>query len=303
MRFPRSTPLFPSRADFVDYLSEYAQRRAATVEYGVDVLRIRRNGDWIIETSAGELRAAALVVATGLMTNPILPRLAGQDEFRGTIMHSVSYRRPEPLAGKRVLVVGVGNSGGEIASELGRYGIQVTIAVRSGANVVPLTVAGLPTQYVAVLVRKLPRPAQLWVIERIRRRNEARRPPVFPRAAHSPLEAVPLIGFQLVDAIRDGQVALRGGIAAFTCTGMRFTNGTEEDFDVVIMATGFRPALQSLGTLVQTDARGFALRRDRVQSAQHDSLFFVGHNYDASGGLRNICRDSGLAAQHIARTR
>jgi cation diffusion facilitator CzcD-associated flavoprotein CzcO len=194
----------------------------------------------------------------------------------------------------------VGNSGGEIASELGRHDVDVTIAVRSGANVVPLTVAGLPTQYLAVFVRKLPKALQLRVIERIRKRNEAKRPPVLPRSTRSPLEAIPLIGFHLVDAIRDGQVQLRGPLAAFTRTGVRFASGAEEDFDAVIMATGFRAALQPMADWVQVDARGFALRRDRVRSIDHDSLFFVGHNYDASGGLRNIFRDSRLAAEQIA---
>jgi pyridine nucleotide-disulfide oxidoreductase len=300
MRFSRNTPLFPSRDDFVAYLANYSQRFSLPIEGRTDVRHVRHSGAWILETATRELRARTLVMATGLMSNPLIPLFAGQDQYRGTIAHSVTYRRPEPFTGKHVLVVGVGNSGGEIASELARHGIKVTIAARSGANVVPLTLAGVPIQYLSVLVRKLPRRAQEWIVARIRRRNEARRPPVLPRPDHSPLDAIPLIGFHLDDAIRAGTVALRSGIAAFTPTGVRFTSGEEEDFDTVLLATGFRPALQPLGSLVQTDTRGFALRRDRVRSAQHDTLFFVGHNYDASGGLRNIARDAPLAATMIS---
>src|SRR5690606_21933444 len=166
--------------------------------------------------------------------------------------------------GERVLVVGVGNSGGEIASELARAGIDVTVAVRSGANVVPLTLAGIPIQYLATVVRKLPRPLQERVAGAVRRVSERRRgPPVLPVPQHSALDAIPLIGFNLVDEIRAGRVHVRSGIDTFTSDGVRFTNGEQEDFDTVILATGFRPALAPLGNLVRRDARGFALRVDR----------------------------------------
>jgi putative flavoprotein involved in K+ transport len=78
-----------------------------------------------------------------------------------------------------------------------------------------------------------------------------------------------------------------------------FADGTEEPFDVVLLATGFRAALGFLGPLVQTDERGFGMRRDRVISTDQPGLFFVGHNYDATGGLTNIRRDAPLAAQAV----
>ncbi|MEX2281515.1 MAG: NAD(P)/FAD-dependent oxidoreductase [Gemmatimonadota bacterium] len=300
MRFPGTTPLFPSRDDFVDYLMRYARRFNLSVQTNRRVNRITRDQSWIVETDRGVLRAPNLVCATGIMSNPIVPYLTGRELFRGRIIHSVEYRRPDPFEGQRVLVVGVGNSGGEIASELAAHGVDVSIAVRSGANVVPLTIAGLPVQYLSALVRKLPRTAQEWVVERIRRRSDARRPPVLPRPAHSPLDSIPLIGFSLVDAIAAGSVVVRSGLAGFTEEGVRYTDLGRERFDVVILATGFRAALSPLGSLVSTDARGFALRRDRVRSAQHDSLWFVGHNYDSTGGLRNINTDSRLVSRQIA---
>src|SRR2546427_12879245 len=119
----------------------------------------RTDGTWTVNTSRGVLAARAVVVATGIVANPKTPHFPGQDRFAGRIAHSVAYRRPDGYAGRRVLVVGVGNSGAEIASEIARAGGKVTVAVRSGANVVPLTLAGLPIQYVAHLGRKLPRRA------------------------------------------------------------------------------------------------------------------------------------------------
>src|SRR5690606_2942553 len=113
----------------------------------------------------------------------------------------------------------------------------------------------------------LPRPLRMRIADAVGRLTEARRgPPVLPKPDYGPLDAIPLIGFHLVDAISAGRIRVRPGIASFTRTGVRFTDGSEDDFDTVILATGFRPALQPLGGLVRTDAKGFALRTDRVTS-------------------------------------
>jgi cation diffusion facilitator CzcD-associated flavoprotein CzcO len=230
-----------------------------------------------------------------------MPSVSGRELFRGRVLHSAEYRRPEGFVGRRVLVVGVGNSGGEIGSELASAGAQVTVAVRSGANVVPLSLAGIPIQYLSFAMRALPAGARRALASGVGKLTELRRgKPVLPKPPYGPLDAIPLIGFHLVDAIRAGRVTVRGAIAGFTDEGMRFADGRAEPFDDVIFATGFTPALAPLGTIVRTDAKGFALRSDRVTSADHPHLYFVGHNYDATGGLYNIRRDAALAAARIA---
>jgi hypothetical protein len=85
-------------------------------------------------------------------------------------------------------------------------------------------------------------------------------------------------------------------VAGFTPTGVRFQDGGEEAFDDVILATGFRPALEPLGDLVTRDDRGFAKRLDRVRSAEQPDLYFVGHHYDGTGGLHNIALDAPVVA-------
>jgi cation diffusion facilitator CzcD-associated flavoprotein CzcO len=301
LRFSRSTPLFPGRDDFLDYLERYTREFGLHAETHTDVVRVERDGTWHVLTRTGALEARTVVVATGIISEPVVPHIAGRDDFRGRVLHSVEYRRPDAFRGRRVLVVGVGNSGAEIGSELARAGVATSLAVRSGANVVPLTLFGIPIQYLSVYVRRLPRGAQERVVEAVRRVSERRRgPPVLPRPAHSPLDAIPLIGFNLVDAIRAGMITVHPAIERFTREGVRFSDGREEAFDDVILATGFRPALAPLAHLVERDVRGFALRADRIRSAQHPSLFFIGHNYDSSGGLQNIARDARLLGAALA---
>jgi cation diffusion facilitator CzcD-associated flavoprotein CzcO len=301
MPFDRSVPLFPSRRDFVDYLHRYAEALALPIETRRTVTAIeRRDGEWLVRTDRGDLTARAVVVATGIIASPRLPVIAGRERFSGRVMHSVEYRRPAGFEGRRVLVIGVGNSGGEIASELANAGARVTIAVRSGANVMPRQIAGIPTQYLSFAMRALPRPARTALAGLVARITELRRgKPVLPKPAHGPLDAIPLIGFHLVDAIKAGKVTVRGGVVALTESGARFTDGVEETFDDVILATGFTAALAPLGNLVRTDAKGFAVRTDRVTSADQPNLYFVGHSYDSTGGLYNIKRDAALAAERI----
>ena len=323
LRLPRSAPLFVPRGEFVRYLTDYAARFRLPVRTGWRVTAVDRltseEGRWRVSAvtpeGPAEVECRALVVATGIIANPRLPSIPGADEFEragGRLLHAVEYRAPHAFVGKRVLVVGAGNSGGEIASELARTGnangnaTEVTIAVRSGANVVPREILGIPVQYLARYIAKLPRTAREAVVRLVGRIVEKRRgPPVLPRPAHGPLDAIPLIGFHLVDAIRAGLVRVRGGIDRLTPTGALFADGktpAELPFDAVILATGYSAALAPLGQLIRVDTKGFALRRDRVESADHDDLYFVGHHYDATGGLFNIARDARLVAERIAKS-
>lgn len=302
LSFDRRVSLFPTRSDFLAYLHRYVEVLELPIETGRNVTAIERVGeDWVVHTDKGTITARDVVMATGIIASPRVPSVPGRERFRGRVIHSVEYRRPAGYAGRRVLVVGVGNSGGEIGSELANAGARVTIAVRSGANVVPLRIAGIPIQYLSFAMRGLPKAARSAIANAVGRISELRRgKPVIPKPAHGPLDAIPLIGFHLVDAIRAGRVTVRGGLAALTETSVRFTDGTEEPFDDIIFATGFTAALEPLGNLVRTDAKGFALRTDRVTSADHPHLYFVGHSYDSTGGLYNIKRDSAIAADHIA---
>ena len=303
LSFPPSTPLFPTRRDFLDYLRRYAERFRLPIRTGADVVRITPEGRWWrVRTASGEsVTAQAVVMATGIVSNPYVPDIPDADRFGGSIVHSVEYRRPEGYGGQRVLVVGAGNSAGEISVELAAAGAIVTLAVRSGARVVPLRLLGIPIQYVAAPLSRLPLPVQRRIADAIARiSGVARGPAVLPPATDTNCPDVPLIGFHLVDAVRAGRIRVKPGIAAFTTGGVRFVDDSEEAFDRVILATGFKAAVGSLGDLIRLDECGFAERRSRVVSANQPDLYFVGHNYDVRGGLRNIALDARRVARMIA---
>jgi cation diffusion facilitator CzcD-associated flavoprotein CzcO len=305
MAFPASTPLFPSRLDFLDYLRHYAETFRVPVQPDADVASIERdNGQWIVRTTTGQhMRAGAVVMATGIVSNPRIPEIANRARFRGSVIHSVEYRRPDAFAGKRVLVVGCGNSSGEISVELAGAAAHVAVAVRSGACVVPRELLGIPIQYFAVALNPLPRRTRHLIQAAVGKLSElARGRAVLPQPIEDACSTVPLIGFHLVDAIRAGSIRLKTGVAEFTSGGVRFTDGSEEEFDQVILATGYKAAVGALSNLIRLDGCGFAARRRRVVSVDQPGLYFVGHNYDTRGALLNIAQDARAAAKLIVET-
>jgi cation diffusion facilitator CzcD-associated flavoprotein CzcO len=301
--YPAGTPLFPTRSQFVEYLRDYAERFSLAVETNRAVSALRRAGDrWIAEVNGDEVAGSAVVMSTGIMSKPVAPEIPGRDVCAGEIVHSIDYRRPDAFRGHRVLVVGVGNSGGEIASELGNAGVDTTILVRRGANVVPRTIAGIPIQYLSATMRRLPIDSRRRIARVIRRVSELRNgPPVIPYPEWTAADSIPVIGFHLVDAIRKGQVALKlGTIERLERDGAVFSDGSHGTFDRIILATGFAPALGPLGSLVRRDERGFALRTDNVTSADQPNLWFVGMRYDTTGAINNIKHDSQEVARRLA---
>jgi cation diffusion facilitator CzcD-associated flavoprotein CzcO len=299
LAFPRRTPLFVPRLVFLDYLERYAEAFRLPIETRANVTSVERRGDsWTVRT--GDSRAfesSALVVATGIASNPRLPDIPGRAHFAGRVIHSVEYRRPDGVSGRRVLVVGAGNSAGEISVELARHGARVTVAVQSGANIVPRALLGVPIQYVAVLLNPLPR----TMVDRVAAAVSALRGPrALPPPPRADCPRVPLIGLGLADALRAGTIQWRGGPQAFTADGVRFVDGTEERFDEVILATGYRAALGFLGDLIRTDRCGFGSRRDGVISLDQRGLFFIGHTYDTRGAIFNIGRDAKRMSREVA---
>ncbi len=114
--FPKEYPRYPSRMQMISYLEAYARRFHLEPRLGQQVVSARQaNGIWEVQTQDTRYQASNLVIATGYNREPWLPTWPGQDSFQGSILHSSQYRNGEPFKGQKVLIVGFGNSGGEIA--------------------------------------------------------------------------------------------------------------------------------------------------------------------------------------------
>jgi cation diffusion facilitator CzcD-associated flavoprotein CzcO len=157
MAMPPDYPAYPSRELMVAYLESYAARFGIAPDFNTTVSRIDRDGaHWRTETSQGPIVAPVIVVATGIADAPYRPSWPGSESYSGSVIHSSEYRNPVPYTGKRVLVVGFGNSGGEIALDLANNGVEVALAVRNPVQILPRDLLGFPILSWAILYRRLP---------------------------------------------------------------------------------------------------------------------------------------------------
>jgi cation diffusion facilitator CzcD-associated flavoprotein CzcO len=304
MAMPQSWPLYPSRLQVLEYLESYAERFGIRPVFGMEVISLKREGTlWSAATKHGAVAAPVAVVATGMARTPHRPSFPGIELYRGSLLHSSEYRNPLPYAGKRVLVVGFGNSGGEIALDLAEAGVDVALAVRGPVQILPRDLLGLPIVTWAIIYRYLPaRLVDIVNAPVLRVALGSMEKLGLRRAAKGPLQMIredgriPLIDVGTLSKIRDGSIKLRSGIDRLTADGVVFDDGRSENFEAIILATGFRPDLRSLLPDVEGlfDEKGMPLAVGRATVAP--GLFFCGQVTSSTGQLREI----GFEAERIA---
>jgi cation diffusion facilitator CzcD-associated flavoprotein CzcO len=262
----------------------------------------------VVETSAGRREAKNLVVATGYNKLPKVPEWPGSDAFGGELLHSCSYRDGQPYRGKRVMVVGIGNSGGEIAIDLWEHGAASTcIAVRSPVHVLPRDLFGMPAQVTGIITSRLaPNIADritLAILDRIYgdlSRYGLKRPPKGPLATLLSEGRVPLLDVGTVELIKQGHIDVVPGIERFTETGVVFSDGSTRELDAVVLATGYRAALDDVlgDASPYVDARGYP--KYFGEEAPTPGLFFVGYRNPPIGQLNDISKEARRVAHCIA---
>jgi indole-3-pyruvate monooxygenase len=295
MRFSAGTPVFPRASDMLAYLRAYAARFEIDVREGVTVASAAPDGHgWRVETDAGPWHTERLVMATGIWSRPWEPPLPGRNEYQGRALHVAAYRSPEELADRRVLVVGLGTRGKDLARAGLLAGARVTVSLRDGVALVPYPTA--ITQRAGELLRRVP-PRAADAALRVARRQYPQIGLPWPRR---PLHQVfPVVGLELVEAVRWGRVALRPETVAFTRDGARFADGREEAFDVVVLATGFRPALEAVAGWIDLDASGRP-RLDRFAAPGGPGLYGVGYEYPTvETFLQRLRRDAPALAARV----
>lgn len=192
----------------------------------------RRNDRWEVETRTTRYEAPHLVVATGLNREPIVPQWPGQENYRARVMHSSVYKNGSAFRGGRVLVVGIGNSGAEIALDLHENGVEPTIAVRSPVNVLPRDILGIPVVVAAMLAGLLPAPIAdtinaplLRLVLGNLRAYWASSGATRPLTQIARTGRIPLIDVGTIALIKKGRIAIRPGIDRFVEDGVMFSDG------------------------------------------------------------------------------
>jgi cation diffusion facilitator CzcD-associated flavoprotein CzcO len=307
--FAAECPRYPSRQQVIDYLQSYARTFRLDIRLGQQVVEARPlDGGWEVRSQDHRYLSRNLVLATGYNREPNRPTWPGQPSFRGPVLHSSDYRDGQPFRGRRVLVVGFGNSGGEIAIDLCEHGAEPSIAIRGPVNVVPRELFGIPIQAVSLVQSRLPprvadmvsRPMLRLVMGDLSRLG-------LEKGSEGPMTQIrrrgriPLIDVGTIALIRDGRIAVCPGVKSFTADGVVFTDGTQRALDAVILATGYRPRvdafLNGASAALDGDGAPASSGRETVVSG----LYFCGFRVSAAGMLREIGREARRISAAIAR--
>jgi len=309
-RFVKGTPMFPSREQVIEHIDRHAHEEGIDLELGTRAERLDRDdGGWVLKTSAGDRSARQAIIATGYEQVPFIPEWEGREEFGGDLSHAATYKNATPYAGKKVLVVGGGCTGMEIAYDLADGGAsKVWLSVRTPPNIVlrdgPGPLAGdmiavalwhAPVRFADAFARfgskmdfgdlseyGLPVPEE----------------GVFSRARRLGM-APSIVDHEVVDAIKEGQIEVVRGVEALDGDGVRLADGTRVEPDAVICATGYQRGLESLvGHLGVLDESGVPSAIGAEPAAP--GLRFIGY-LPRPGGLGYMGKEARRAARAIAR--
>lgn len=281
---PSHWPDFPHHSQVAQYFHGFAQHHELIerITFGVEATKVEPISGggpvgslgWALTTSSGEFRTYRhMVVATGHHSVPKVPEFAGA--FTGEWLHSHAYAEPSIFEDKNVLIVGIGNSGIDIACEATRVARSVHLSVRSGVHVVPKSAFGRPVdQFGSPRTAYLPFPVERAVSEALVRVQVGRpQDHGLPQPGHRLLQAAPAVSSDLYDKIDGGEISIRPVIDRLDGDGVRFADGTRQRVDVIVFATGYEAALPFL------DSATFSPQSPllhRVLTPDLSGLYFIG---------------------------
>ncbi|MFE3055297.1 flavin-containing monooxygenase [Nocardia sp. NPDC059239] len=298
---PDTYPDYPGNRQILDYTRAFADAYGLreTVRFNTEVTDVEKDGgDWLVTLADGaQHRYRAVICATGVTWAPRRPRHPG--EFAGEIRHSSEYRSPLEFRGKRVLIVGLGNSGADIACDAAANAAAAFVSIRRGYHVIPKHVLGIPSDELADTGPQLP----LW-LERpffralLRLVQGDLTKYGLPEPDHKLFESHPLLNSQLVHHLQHGDVAIRPDITSLDGTRVRFADGSSEEVDLVLYATGYDWAIPYA-------ERHFTWNEGRPDlylsafNRQHRNLFGLGYLEVNSSAYTLFDHISNVLAQYL----
>jgi putative flavoprotein involved in K+ transport len=282
--FPGDLNRYPFRDEVCTYLQSYAEHFQFPIHFNQEVSRVEQGeAGFQVATATGEqYQARAIIAATGPFHQPALPQFPGQESFKGQILHSADYRRPDPFHGQRVLVVGAGNSAVQIAVELAQM-TQVTLTSRTLVRFLPQ--------------RPLGRDVHFWF--RLFGVDRLVTPSLWQRMKSNPV----LDAGRYQAAIDSGHPDWRPLFERLTPEGVVWRDGREEPIDRLILATGYRFQPDYLTDLGAWDVSG-QVSQQLGRSLTVPGLFYVGLSFQrtfASATLRGVGPDAALVVRQIQR--
>jgi len=298
---PTRFPTYLSKYQVVEYMEEYKDHFNIKPQFNTEIKSIKKgNDEWNISTSQGDYSSKIVVLCTGVNRVPYYPSWNGFDKENTNISHSRSYKNPDNYLGKKVLVIGMGNTGAEIALDLANHDIETDISVRSVLNIAPRDLMGRPSQVSAKMLAKFP----LGIGDTIGKiaKNLAigdlgkyGLKTTKESAVKHLLETgkTPVLDLGTVKKIKEGKIKVQQGIKSFDNLTVNFTDGATKKYDKIILATGYRAKLDDLIPGIESQFNKDALPKSWKGTDQFSSMYFCGFdNYKLGGIIGTIYDDS-----------
>ncbi|KAM0938389.1 putative indole-3-pyruvate monooxygenase [Dioscorea sansibarensis] len=313
--FPVSFPEYPTKQQFVSYLEEYAKKFGIVPEFNETVVSAEYDnglGLWRVRTSTGdgkkEYVCRWLIVATGENAEVVTPEIDGMTEFKGSIVHTSMYGNGDIFRGKKVLVVGCGNSGMEVCLDLSNHNASPSLVVRDTVHVLPREMLGWSTFGLSMgLLQWLPMKVVdflLLLVSRIMLGDTARfglrRPSLGPLELKSLTGKTPVLDVGTLNKIKSGETKVRRAIKRLTEYSVEFVDGTLEDFDAIVLATGYKSNVPSWLKEREffSDKDGFPRRPFPESWKGENGLYAVGFT---RRGINGASIDATKIAQDVER--
>jgi hypothetical protein len=303
---PAEYPPYPSHQQVLAYLRAYAEHFDLTrrITFGTAVERVEPlpDGRWAVTLDDGQppQRYAGVVVANGHHWDPLIPQFPG--EFSGQIVHSKNYKTPELLAGKRVLIVGAGNSGCDIAVEAAQHAAEAYLSLRRGYHFLPKFLHGRPIDICNENMQRWGWPLwlQRWV-SGIMVRIALGRPEKYglPAPDHQLFETHPIVNSQLLYYVGHGRIRVKPVIECLRGDVVRFRDGSEIPIDLIITATGYRVSFPFLDDRLVLDEKQSPKLFLNAFHPQYDNFFVAGMLQPNSGLWGLVDRQAQLMAAFI----
>jgi hypothetical protein len=280
---PAHLPDYPSHEQIAEYFDSYVDhfgfRDHIRFNTSVEDVRPAADGGWQVRTDDGETRTyEAVLVANGHHWDPRWPEFPGSESFEGEQMHAHAYDTPDILEGKRVLVLGIGNSACDIAVEASRIADKTFMAMRRGAHIVPKYLGGKPTdQTTKPGFSKLPLGVQRAINGFSLRLAQGKMTDYgLPEPDHKLLSAHPTVSQDLLGRLGHGDITVKPNIARLEGKEVVFEDGTREEIDLVVYCTGYKITFPFFADgLISAPDNRIPLYH-RVASPEHPGLYFVG---------------------------
>lgn len=283
MPFPGDPGRYPTRDEVADYLDDYAVALGVEIRTNTPVVKVHRQGGAfrVVTGDGRQLPAGGIVAASGSFSNPYRPALPGEENFAAELSHVADYRNPTRYAGKRVIVVGAGDSAAQVANELASVA-DVTLAVRHPLRFIPQRIGAKDVHY--------------W----LRETGFDSLPYEWLSMITGGSVITDSVGFQRT--LADGLVDVRSMFVALDRDQVVWNDDDRERVDAVLLATGYRPSLDYLDDLGALDRHGAPLHAGGI-STTHAGLVYVGLEFQrsyASNTLRGVSADASAVAAVLA---